>query len=198
MARKKSYDRDQAVGDAMRTFWTRGYSNLGVREIERETALNRFALQTEFGGKQGLFLEALECYLALSRDGALKPLGNGGLQGIRDFFTGLVAPGDDAARDKGCLMVNTVIENADLSLAPVRQMTDAHYDGMRQSFQTALERAVTDGELPAGFDSEAGAAFLLTFAMGIEVYIRMNDDVSAARAQVDFLLTELDRWAAGN
>ena len=74
MARAKSYDREVAVEAAMLAFWRKGYGALGVREIESETSINRFALQTDFGGKQGLFLEALQKYLAISDETALKPL----------------------------------------------------------------------------------------------------------------------------
>ncbi|MDQ2090596.1 TetR/AcrR family transcriptional regulator [Marimonas arenosa] len=194
MARRKSYDRDSAVTAAMHTFWARGYSNTGVRQIERETGINRFALNTEFNGKTGLFLEALNAYLAMSRETMLKDLSAGGLDGIRAFLKGLVKGGASDPRRYGCLMVNTVIENADLGLEEVRAIATAHFDALQASFEDALRMAKQNSELPLEFDIPAAARTLLTFSMGVEVFVRMQEDLGAAQQQVDFLLSLIDRW----
>lgn len=201
MARQKSYDRKEAVDVAMKTFWQKGYTNVGVRQIERETSINRFALQTEFGGKEGLFLEALDSYLKLSQETALLPLVGRGLDGICEFFELLVSSPDTEGqgesqdpRKYGCLMVNTVIENADIGSQNIQKITTAHYDGMQKSFEQCLGIAKLQGELKPQFDVVAAARYLLTFAMGIEVYVRMNGTVDAAREQVDFAMAEVNNW----
>lgn len=195
MARQKSYDRDEAVENAMLTFWEKGYSNVGVRQLEKETSINRFALQTEFGGKEGLFLEALNKYLEMSDETALKPLKDGGLGALKDFFEVLTTGYENDPRDAGCLMVNTVIENAELGIDSVRQITSTHYDNMQKMFVLALEIARERKEISLDFDIDAAARYLLTFAMGIEVYVRMHLDVNAARKQADFLINEINNWA---
>ena len=201
MARQKSYDRKEAVDVAMKTFWQKGYTNVGVRQIERKTSINRFAPQTEFGGKEGLFLEALESYLKLSQETALLPLKGRGLDGICEFFELLVtspesmekSDGEDT-RNYGCLMVNTVIENVDLGSKEIQKVTTAHYNGMQRSFEHCLEIAKRQGEIGPQFNVVAAARYLLTFAMGIEVYVRMIGNVSAAREQVDFAMEEVKNW----
>lgn len=35
---------------------------------------------------------------------------------------------------------------------------------------------------------------LLTFAMGVEVYVRMNGSVGAASVQVEFLVSQIESW----
>ena len=62
MPRPKSYDRQDAIAKACLAFWEHGYQDLGVREVERLTGLNQFAIRSEFGGKEGLYLEALTYY----------------------------------------------------------------------------------------------------------------------------------------
>lgn len=194
MARKKGYDPDQAIEAAMLAFWQKGYGALGVRQIETETSINRFALQTEFGGKKGLFLAALERYLSLSDETSLKPLAAGGIEAIKEFFITLVEGHDNDPRNLGCLMVNTVIENADLQMEDVQKITTQHYDNMRNMFLAALQQARSDGKLDKDFDCEHAARYLLTFAMGTEVFVRMNGHVNAAAPQVEFLLAEIDSW----
>lgn len=194
MSRTKSYDREIAVEAAMLAFWKKGYGALGVREIESEAAINRFALQTDFGGKQGLFLEALRKYLAISDETALKPLRLGGLSALISFFRQLAEGETEDPRDGGCLMVNTVIENANLGIDEVKDITTKHYDNMHNMFELALGSAQDAGELSRDFDIPSAARLLLTFAMGVEVYVRMNGNVNAASAQVEFLVSQIESW----
>ncbi|WP_298357830.1 TetR family transcriptional regulator [uncultured Litoreibacter sp.] len=194
MARAKNYDREKAVEAAMLAFWKKGYGALGVREIESETSINRFALQTDFGGKQGLFLEALQKYLEISDETALKPLQSGGLTALISFFRQLAHGEAEDPRDGGCLMVNTVIENANLGIDDVSELTARHYSNMQRMFELALGWAQEEGELAHDFDLSSAAKMLLTFAMGVEVYVRMNGTVSAASAQVEFLVSQIESW----
>lgn len=194
MARAKSYDREVAVEAAMLAFWKKGYGALGVREIESETGINRFALQTDFSGKQGLFLEALQKYLTISDETALKPLQSGGIDALVSFFRQLAKGEDEDPRDAGCLMVNTVIENANLGIDEVNDITTKHYENMQKMFELALGWAQDEGEISRTFDIPAAAKMLLTFAMGVEVYIRMNGSVDIASVQVEFLIQQIETW----
>jgi AcrR family transcriptional regulator len=194
MARKKSYDRQEAVNAAMLAFWAKGFGSLGVREIEQQTGINRFALQTEFGGKQGLFLEALEAYLELSRQSVLRALKRGSLSGIKEFLDTLVTPVENDPRNLGCLMVNTAIENADLEITDVQELVDRHYENMHALFEDALLEARKAGALPVDFDVAGAARTLLTFSIGLEVYVRMHKDMRAAREQVAFMKKQIDGW----
>ena len=71
MGRKRKVDRDTARQSALSAFWVNGYSGLGVRQLEELTGINRFAVQTEFGGKDGLFLDiaSLYCSVWIRTDG---------------------------------------------------------------------------------------------------------------------------------
>ena len=197
MPRTKSYDRDTAIDDAMRIFWENGYSAIGVRRIEKETSINRFALQTEFGGKQGLFREVLNRYLKVSAETTLKPLQCGGLHALTEFLRAMATRRDSDPRDSGCLMVNTVIDNAALGSKDVRQITAAHFESIRTMIESSLATARDDGEIEPDFDIQAAAQALLTFAIGIQVCVRMDRDVSAARRQVDFLIAQIEGWRIG-
>lgn len=197
MARTKSYNRDSAVEAAMVAFWKHGFGSIGVRQLEAETSINRFALQTDFGGKQGLFLEALERYLTISDENALKPLKVGGLDALIGFFQQLVEGEDGDPKNTGCLMVNTVIENADLKIEEVEKITTAHYENMLKMFEFTLRCAQNREEIRPDFDLTGASRMLLTFAMGVEVYIRMKSDLNAAKEQVEFLISEIEGWRVG-
>jgi len=194
MPRPKSYIRSEAVEKARDAFWQHGYNALGVRAIEENTGINRFTIQTEFGGKQGLFLEALDNYVELSLVTIITPLSQGGLNAIRHFFSSLVTPQNHDTRDFGCLMVNTVVENASLGNAELKKRTDAHYQRMLNALESALQVARQQGEVDADFDVEQSASLLLALAMGMQVYNRMNGSVSAAAHQANAALKIIDTW----
>lgn len=194
MPRTKGYIRSEALEKARDAFWQHGYDALGVRAIERSTNLNRFAIQTEFGGKEGLFLEALDNYTEEAIRTILDPISEGGIDSLTQFFVEAVTVRDNDPRDFGCLMVNTAIENASLQNAELKKRTDDHYAGMLKAFSSALKKARDIGELHDDIDLEEAASFLLGLAMGMQVYNRMNGSVAAARHQASMAVKILESW----
>jgi len=194
MPRAKTYDRVTALEKARDAFWQYGYDALGVRAIEELTGLNRFAIQTEFGGKEGLFLEALEGYGDMMIEQIITPISAGGLAAIKQFFMDATIFQENDPRLFGCLMVNTVVENAARNNTELKKRTDAHYARMLAAFKSALNNARKRGEISAGFDIAEAAAFLLGVAMGIQVYIRMTGSLSTARQQVSMVVKTIDSW----
>ena len=55
MPRERKLTIEEAIEKSMFAFWEHGFG-LGVRNLEQITGINRFMLQTELGGKEGLFL----------------------------------------------------------------------------------------------------------------------------------------------
>ena len=141
-----------------------------------------------------MFLEALENYAHLSLETIIKPIGDGDLAAIKRFFDEMTTPRANDLRVYGCLMVNTVVENATHQRAALKKRTDKHYKKMQDAFETALGNAKDQGALSADFDVEAAASYLLALAMGIQVHIRMTGSVSAARQQSKMALNVLDCW----
>lgn len=194
MPRAKTYDRATALEKARDAFWQYGYDALGVRAIEDLTGLNRFAIQTEFGGKEGLFLEALEDYADMMIEQIITPMSAGGLAAIKDFFMEATIFQQNDPRLFGCLMVNTVIENAARNNTELKKRTDAHYARMLAALEAALNTARKSGDIAEDFDIAEAAAFLLGVAMGIQVCIRMTGALSTARQQVNMVVKTIDSW----
>lgn len=194
MPRPKSYDRSQAVEKVCNAFWRKGYDALGVRALEQETGLNRFAIQTEFGGKEGLFLEALERYTEATETHLLQPLREGDLDQIVAFFRQFGAPSGHPCRAYGCLMVNTVIENIAPGGKKIRQRTDQHFDRLREALRSALSQAMNSGQIAGDFDIEKGVAFLVGATMGLQVMVRQAGAVETARPFVEMLVRTIGSW----
>lgn len=194
MARPKKYDRDQALEKAKDIFWQKGYDSIGVRAIEECTGLNRFAIQTDFGGKEGLFLEALEKYAQESDTLIISPIRNGSIQEIIDFFKALSTPEENDQRVYGCLMVNTVVENAHDTSAAIKEKTDAHYDRLLEALNSAIKNAKINNEIKQEINENEAALFLLNIAMGIQVYVRMKSDITQGQQQANMVINILESW----
>jgi TetR/AcrR family transcriptional repressor of nem operon len=150
----------------MTLFWKKGYEGTHLTELVETTGLNRFSLYKEFGGKDGLFAEAIAQYMVelqpLSSVLAREPLG---LQNIRDYFEAIV----DARFIHGCFMVNTLPERHVVKKSVYRKVTDFARNAERM-FRENLAQAQKDGDVSSETDVEALAKMLFAFDIGYITY----------------------------
>ena len=116
MPRPVSLDHDAVLDAALELFWQRGYHEVSVDDLVRETGLNRHSLYDRYRSKYGLAVAALERYCS---------------QGTRRLQGVLFAPGSPSKRlhhflrlrdpdsgdsfwrrtlDRGCFAVRMVTE----------------------------------------------------------------------------------------
>src|SRR5260370_21372182 len=91
MARPRSFSTADAVEAAKAVFWSKGYQDTAISDLERATGLNRSSLYAAFGTKQAIFELALESYLRGFIGPRLAPMERpaAGARAIEGFFTGL-------------------------------------------------------------------------------------------------------------
>lgn len=166
MGRPKQYDRDEVLKRAMTLFWKKGYEGTHLAELVDATGLNRFSLYQEFGGKEGLFSEAIDRYmLEIQPLAALLAAEPHGLANIRRYFDAMV----DARFLHGCFLINTLPERNVVSrgaFGKVRRFVE-RAEGL---FRANLEAGLAAGELPQDTDVEALAKALFTFDIGYLTY----------------------------
>lgn len=194
MARTKSYDRDEALQKAVLAFWEHGYGSLGVRSIEQITGLNRFAIQTDFGGKEGLFREALDRYIELTTEFLAQPLKEGGLDALEAFFESLVSPDGVKGREYGCLALNTLIETASQDFPGIDRQVDHQYTIISEAFEAALTNARERGELKETIQIADAVPFLQAVGMGMQATIRKTGTVAAAEGQARMAIEVVKSW----
>lgn len=172
MARPKEFDVDQALERATELFWTKGYEETSMRELEEGLGVGRQSLYSTFGDKRDLFLASLDRYTALQRT-RLAPLlePEAGLDGIRRYFSDMVEFGTSSEPRRSCMMLNSVVEfgRAD---PDVSRRCDANQQQLAAGFRHALSGAVKKGELPANADLAALSFFLVSQVYGLVVLSR--------------------------
>lgn len=191
MPRPKSYDRHDAVEKACAAFWEHGFQALGVRELEHLTGINQFAIRSEFGGKEGLFIETLNFYGNAAITHEMAPMQDGGLSEIITFLQGLVTRGSMTSSRFGCLMVNTGIENARLNSQAVEDAVQSYWKALEHHFVQALENEHRLQGDTANFSPRDLASALVPAVMGVHAQNRAQKDQTAGRALVDLVCTML-------
>jgi TetR/AcrR family transcriptional repressor of nem operon len=151
------------------------------------TGLNRFALYKEFGGKEGLFQEALRSYIAdlgaLTRLLGREPLG---LENVRDFFR----TADAYDFHHGCFVLNTVREKH-LVRKDTWTTTRDFVLGGEQALRRNLDAAKERGQIRPETDTEGLARFLIALNIGLITYGVVapgGTDTSRALASLDAVL----------
>jgi TetR/AcrR family transcriptional regulator, copper-responsive repressor len=121
MGRPKNFSREEVLEKAMPVFWTRGFSDTSLQDLERATGVNKSGLYAEFRDKEDLFVECLRHYLeSQGKRGLLtkEPLG---WDNVETFLkNGPLSKGEQ----QGCFSVNSMREFAILPEAAYEVVTE--------------------------------------------------------------------------
>lgn len=179
MARPLEFDRDAALDRAMRVFWRQGYQAASLPDLLGEMEISRSSLYAAFGDKRGLMAECLDLFARrtlqiLARARAGQPP----LEALRLFFERSVVepPGGDP--DWGCLLVNTVIEMADVD-AGLGALAAARLAEVQGGFEACLRDAGCGSD-----QARELAAFLMLINQGLRVSSRRALPLQARRDQI--------------
>jgi TetR/AcrR family transcriptional regulator, transcriptional repressor for nem operon len=194
LSRSRKIEPEAAIQAAQSLFWKHGYCGLGTRQIEEETGLTRFTLQTSYGGKKSLFLQTLDSYLDHFETGFLPRVRSHDLEPLASWFEACANPA--LMREVGCygcLMLNSTIEfqgqDADINLR-----TDRYFKSLRKSFRAALLNARKHGVLSKDVDVSANVEILLGLALGLNVVIRAAANNAAGRQLAASTANMIRKW----
>ncbi len=186
---EKSFDEDEAVGKAMKVFWQKGFGPASLADLIAGTGITRGSLYNAFGGKEQLYVKALQKYDKDKRRAMLAELEamDDPKRAIAALFDGIVAETISDTEKKGCFLVNTASELSTHG----KEVNRIVRNGLRET-EAFLRRSVEVGQarrqFPPTLDPEATAKGLLGMIAAIRVLGRgMFDESSlqtiAAQAQ---------------
>src|SRR5260370_614344 len=167
--RTRQFDVDEALDRALEVFWARGYEGATLPALTGAMGINRPSLYAAFGNKEQLFRKALERYqtgpIAFLTEALRKPTARAVVEAI---FSGFVRMQRDLDKARGCLIVSGA-----LACGKEAEMVRRGLARLRQAIVTALrerfERAVQEGDLPAGADCATLARYAATGLNGLAV-----------------------------
>jgi TetR/AcrR family transcriptional repressor of nem operon len=155
----------------MLVFWAKGYEAASVDTLCRATGLPRASLYKTYGGKEGLFLAAIQHYAETRIGRMLAALETGGslASDLAGFFHEVVALATGLHGPSGCL-VSCVLSDAAGTNPRFRAELDARFAALETRIADRIrsERRTTQADTTP----EVQGMFLASVARGIMVRAR--------------------------
>ena len=172
MARPREFDTDQALEQATRVFWARGFEQASLDDLCGATGLNRSSLYAAFGAKRDLYLQSLARYEAGSVERIRKAFeGKPVRQGLQDFLDGLIDSIVAGPGRRGCFIGNCAAEMARLDRTAAARVKQS-LARIEESFYAALTR----GGVPK---ARSRARFITAAVQGLRLVGKANPDRDA-------------------
>ncbi|HEX5461762.1 MAG TPA: TetR/AcrR family transcriptional regulator [Steroidobacteraceae bacterium] len=184
--RPLAFQRDAALEQAMRLFWSRGYEATSVSDLTEAMGISPPSLYGTFGDKKRLFMEAVDRYQAGPGEFARNALVEEptGERAIRRLLMDATECFSDSRHPWGCMVVlaaiNCTIESRDVVNALEGRRSDLEH-AVRDRIYTA--RAA--GEIPANTDVDALAGAVTASLYGIAIKARDGASRASLRRIVE-------------
>lgn len=194
---------EAALEAAMRVFWAEGFDGTSIDRLSRAMGVSRATLYQEHGGKEGLFLHALEHFArtrmtepmaALSRAGPLR-------DDLLRFYDAVIDMALSQARAPGCLIASSLSAAAGANLR-LRAELERQYDWLEEVLTQRFAAARAELAAP-DTPPETLALVAASVARGMMLRARAGSDratmQAACRVAVDALFaagTDRDRDGA--
>jgi TetR/AcrR family transcriptional repressor of nem operon len=197
MGRKKNYDRDTLIKNAMEIFRDHGFTGSSAQMLVEGLGVNRFSLYAEFGNKQGLFEAALERYYQEVIDRNFGPLETpkAGIDEIRALLEFYASASRGPAAGRGCLLCNTAVEFGPVDPGGAG-FVQRYFERLSRAFYTALGNAKKRGELRNSVKQREEADFLTASVLGLFVMIRAKAPSTIIENAVKIAIDHLEGLVA--
>src|ERR1700726_3561152 len=169
MGRPRSFDLHEALDRALQVFWRKGYEGASLSDLTKAVGVTRPSLYAAFGDKKALFRKALDRYLtgpaAYTQEALKEPTARAVverlLQGAADLNTAPRNPG-------GCLTVQGALACGEAGDS-IRQELIACRAAGEAALRRRLQRAKSEGDLPATVNPADLASYVATIVFGMAV-----------------------------
>jgi AcrR family transcriptional regulator len=165
MGRLREFDVDEAIAIATKLFWEKGYEGTSLAELTSAMGINPPSFYVAFKSKAALFRIALERYRKDYLGFAAKALEEQTARAVAErllfgYADMLASPG----HPPGCLAMNSAWSaDSDGIRDELREWREYRRKTLRRRFQ----KAIAEGDLPAGTNAEAMAQYVMVVAWGL-------------------------------
>jgi len=191
MARPAEFERAKALEAAMKLFWARGYTATSLPDLLAAMDIARSSFYASFKTKRDLFMECLELFG--DRTLAIVEEDCGRIPAVslpRAFFEATLLDVSKRKVSHGCMMVNTVLELADVDPA-LNQLAATKLDAIENAFARAFEQVQQEGGLDSTRSPQELASLVMTLNLGLRVQSRQRTSQKDLKSLIDSSLSIL-------
>ena len=196
IGRPREFDRDAALEAAMLLFWRKGFAMTSMNDLCEAMGIRSPSLYAAFGGKEALYLEAVDHYVRTVGPPVWDRLAEG--ETARAGVESLLLAATESlpksrATPAGCMAALAAVgDELPSAIANVARKVRLK---MLNHLRSRLEAAVSDGELPASTDIDRLSRFYLSVYEGMAVQARDG----ASRAELrGVAAAAMAAWPGGN
>lgn len=188
--RPRGFNEDEVLESAVQVFWRHGYHGASMSELTAAMGLNKPSLYAAFGGKEPLYLRALQRYLdgwlaaraeALEATPQALPALRAYLRALADMYTDVGLPG-------GCFVVTGTADAGGVAPQAIQDALRQAVQGSQAQLRRRIERALADGQLPVGAAPADLAAFYQCVLSGLAVLAKSGAGRAALEAVIEVAL----------
>src|SRR6059058_5432561 len=114
VGRPRAFDVDEALDQALKVFWRKGYEGASLPDLTRAMGINRPSLYAAFGNKEALFRKVMDRYTTgpagYACDALQAPTAR---EVVERLFRGALAAQADPRNPRGCLMIQGALTCGD-------------------------------------------------------------------------------------
>jgi TetR/AcrR family transcriptional regulator, transcriptional repressor for nem operon len=160
--------RGKILAEGLKVVHERGFAGASVRDIVQAAGVPQGSFTNHFASKEAFGLEILELYFANSQETVRNTLRNDALTPLKrlgDYIDWSLSRICLNQTRNGCLLGNFALEASDHSDV-IRQRVVEIFAELQQSLEYCLTAAIRAGELPADFDCNDVAGFIVASLQG--------------------------------
>jgi AcrR family transcriptional regulator len=169
VGRPREFDADEALQKALVVFWEQGYDGASLTDLTERMGISRKSMYAAFGNKEELFRKVLLRYTEVQACYVLEALRAETAREVATMFLdGSVRANTRPGCPAGCLGVQGALAAG--VTGEVARDTLTAWRAMGQGFlRERFQRAVDDGDLPAGADPHLISQYVMTISNGMSV-----------------------------
>jgi AcrR family transcriptional regulator len=172
--RPRAFDRDAALEQATRLFWSKGYEATSITDLTKAMGIGSPSLYAAFGSKEALYAEALQHYAKTNEHfvwaafrsadtarGAVRAL----LMDSASALSGCIAD-----MPRGCMVTLSSVGSE--GHADLGEIVKAARAVTLERLETRFQQAVENGDIPEDSDTRALARFVQAVQAGMSILAR--------------------------
>ncbi|WP_372821301.1 TetR/AcrR family transcriptional regulator [Pseudomonas parafulva] len=201
MGRPRTFDRDNAIDQAMHLFWEHGYESTSLAQLKAAIGpgISAPSFYAAFGSKEALFQECAQRYLATYAQ-VTECLWNLDLpprQALEQALRQSARMQCEDGHPKGCMVGLAVMSAPSAELAQVTAPLNCSRARTRAGIAGCVSRALETGELHQDVDVQGLSVMFDSFLVGLSTLARDNIGIEAMERAITQVMRLWDLSTTG-